>query len=83
MNGTRNGENMSPHLINVATLRCKSRNSENVILQWDITKENCITCIVYASSEMDLYMIKFGVLCSRPIACMKQRFVTSMTYTNA
>jgi len=31
-----------PHLINVATLPCESRNSENVILQWDITKENCI-----------------------------------------
>jgi len=31
-----------PHLITVATLPCESRNSKNVILQWDITKENCI-----------------------------------------
>jgi len=38
-----------PHLINVATLPCESRNSKSVILQWDITKENCITRIVYAS----------------------------------
>jgi len=27
-----------PHLINVATLPCESQNTENVILQWDITK---------------------------------------------
>jgi len=40
-----------PHLINVATLPCESRNSKNVILQWDITKENCIKRIVYASSK--------------------------------
>jgi len=39
----------SPYLITVATLPCESRNSKNVILQWDITKENCITGIVYAS----------------------------------
>jgi len=31
-----------PHLINVATLPCESRNSKNVISQWDITKQNCI-----------------------------------------
>jgi len=40
-----------PHLINVATLRCESQNSDNVILQWDITKENCIKCIVYIMQE--------------------------------
>jgi len=40
-----------PRLISVATLPCESRNSENVILQWDITKENCIKSIVYASSK--------------------------------
>jgi len=40
------------HLINVATLPCESRNSENVILQWDITKENCIKLHQsYASSK--------------------------------
>jgi len=38
-----------PHLISVATLSRESRNSKNVILQPDITKENCIKRIVYAS----------------------------------
>jgi len=37
-----------PHLTDVATLSCESQNSENVILQWDITKENTIKYIVYA-----------------------------------
>ena len=40
-----------PHLINVATLPCETRNSKNVIIQWDITKENCIKRIIYASSK--------------------------------
>jgi len=31
-----------PHLISVATLPCESQNTGNVILQRDITKENCI-----------------------------------------
>jgi len=31
-----------PFLINVAALPCESGNSENIILQWDITKENCV-----------------------------------------
>jgi len=35
-----------PRIINVATLPCESQNTENVILQLDITKENCIRCIV-------------------------------------
>jgi len=34
-----------PHLITVATLPCESRKMKNV-LQWGITKENCIKCIV-------------------------------------
>jgi len=38
-----------PHQINVVTLPCESQNTENVILQWDITKENCITCIIASS----------------------------------
>ena len=33
-----------PHLINVATLPSESQNTENVILQRDVTKENCIRC---------------------------------------
>jgi len=40
-----------PHLVNVATLPFETENTENVILQWDITKENFIKCIVYASSK--------------------------------
>jgi len=38
-----------PHLINVATLPCESQNTENVILQWDIIKDNCIRCIIASS----------------------------------
>jgi len=38
-------------LINVAMLPYESLCSKNVILQWDITKENCIKRIVYASSK--------------------------------
>jgi len=34
------------HLINVATLPCESQNTENVILQWDVTKDNCIRCVI-------------------------------------
>jgi len=37
------------HLINVSILTCESQNTENVILQRDITKENCIRCIVSSS----------------------------------
>jgi len=48
--------------MNVATLSCESRNSKNIILQWDITKENCIKRIVICFITMDLYIIKFGVL---------------------
>jgi len=35
-----------PHLINVATLPCENQNTDNVVLQQDITKENCIKCIL-------------------------------------
>jgi len=45
----RQYERQSPHLINVATLPCVSQNTENVILQRDITKEICITCIIASS----------------------------------
>jgi len=30
-----------PHLTNIATIPCESRKMKNVILQWDVTKENC------------------------------------------
>jgi len=36
-----------PHLTNIATLPCESRNGENAILQWGITKENYIKCYSY------------------------------------
>jgi len=49
-----------PHLISVATLPCESRNSENVILQWVITKENCIKCIVYTSSKWTCRLQNLG-----------------------
>ena len=35
-----------PHLISVAT-PCESQNTENVISLRDITKENCIRCIIF------------------------------------
>jgi len=34
-----------PHLINLVTLPCESQSNENVILQRDIAKENCITFV--------------------------------------
>ena len=74
-----------PHLINVATLPCESQNTENVILQQDITKQNCIRCII-ASSKWTrvitcLTVTYLGVLYSK--ACVKQRFMTSTTCENA
>jgi len=55
MNGTRAGMNFThpPHPINVATLPCESQNTENVILQREITKENWIryTTGIIASSK--------------------------------
>ena len=45
-----------PHLISVATLPCESQNTENVTLQWDITKENCIRCIIASSKWTRLMM---------------------------
>jgi len=38
-----------PHLINVGTLPCESQNTEKGILQQDITKGNCIRCIIASS----------------------------------
>jgi len=45
-----------PHLINVATPPCESQNTENVILQPDITKENCIKCIIDSSKWIRVIM---------------------------
>ena len=51
MNGTSESMNElhPPYLINVATLPCESQNTENIILQGDITKENSIRCILASS----------------------------------
>jgi len=50
----------SPHLTNVATLLCESQNTENIILQRDITKENCIRCITASSKWTRVIMcLKF------------------------
>jgi len=38
-----------PRLIKVATLPCESQKTENVILQRDITNENCIRYIIATS----------------------------------
>ena len=39
-------------LISVATLSCESQNTESAILQWDITKENCIRCKLHQSRRL-------------------------------
>jgi len=71
-----------PHLINVTTLPCESQNTENVILQRDITKGNCIRCIIKVDPGHHVpYSYLFCVLYSK--ACMKQRFMTSTTCKNA
>ena len=51
MNDTCDSVNITHLTINVATLPCEIRNSENVILQWDINKYNCVKYIVYALSK--------------------------------
>jgi len=60
-----------PHLINVATLPCESQNTKNVILQWDITKDNCIRCNI-ASSKW-----------TRVIMCLKFTYVGCYTAKRA
>ena len=60
----RQCEHYLPHLIiSVATLPCECQNTENVTLQLDITKENCIRCII-ASSKW-----------TRVIICLKFTYV--------
>jgi len=49
--------------INVAILLGENQNTENVILQRDITKENCITCISASSRWTRIIMsLKFTYL---------------------
>jgi len=70
-----------PHLLNVATLPCGSQNSwkSNITVGYYQRKLHQMYRICFI--EMDLYIIKFGLLCSS--ACTKQRFVTSITCKNA
>jgi len=42
-----------PHVINVATLPCESQNAENVTLQRNITKGNCIR---YENKKYDSFI---------------------------
>jgi len=39
------------HVVNVATLPCESQNTEYVMLQREITRENCINCIITLSVD--------------------------------
>ena len=50
----------------------KVKNEKCNIKLWDITEE-IASNVLYSFIEMDLYIIKFGVLCSN--ACMKHKFV--------
>jgi len=87
MNDTWQYELHPSHLINVATqltLPCEGQNIENVLLQRDITKENCITCIIVYHSFIKVdqmpYIYLLRVLHSK--ACVN-RFMTSTTCENA
>ena len=69
------------HLLNVATLPCESENTESVILQQEITKENCIRCIAASSKWTRVIVFHFfWVLYNN--AFMKW-FMTSRTCENA
>ena len=85
MNGIRDTMNFTPYLINVATLPCESQNTENVILQRDITKANCIRCIIASVKWISVIMcLKFtdmGCYTAKP--AWSKRFVISMTCENA
>jgi len=49
-----------PHIINVATLPCEIQNTENVTLQQEEKKENCIRCIIASSKWTRVIMcVKF------------------------
>jgi len=75
-----------PHLINVATLLCDSQNTENMALQRDITKENCIRCIIASSKwTMVIMCLKFtylGCYTAKRVR-NKDSWVTSTTRENA
>jgi len=59
-----------PHLISVATLPCEIRNTDNVKLQQDITKENGIKsnlssihlnvmCFIFVYFTINLMLLKY------------------------
>jgi len=73
-----------PYLISVATLPCESENTENVTLQRDITKEiaSDVSLLHQRGPRSSCaWNLLIWVLYSK--ACMKQRFMTSMTCKNA
>jgi len=79
INSTWQYELHPPHLNNVAALPCESQNTENVILQWDITKENCIRCLIASKWTRVVMFVKFTYLGCYTAMCVKQRFVTLTT----
>ena len=74
-----------PYLINVATLPCESQNTENVILQQEITKENCIKCVIASSKWIRVIMcLKFTYMeCYTAKLALNKDFMTSTTCENA
>ena len=65
-----------PHLITVATLPCEIQNAENVTLQRNITKGNCIRYdsfikVDHGHHVPEIYLYGSRVLYSK--ACMKQK----------
>jgi len=63
MNDTCQYELHLSHVINVVILHCENQNTENVILQRDITKEDCILCIIASSKcTMVIMCLKFTYL---------------------
>ena len=72
MNGTcYSNELHPPYLINVATLLCENQNTENAIVQRDITKENC-TKFIIASSKWTKVMCLIFTYFGR-YAAMRER----------
>jgi len=63
-----------PPLITVATLACETQNPENVTLQRDITKENCIASSKWTRVIMCLKFTYMGVTHRRPAKTLDEIF---------
>jgi len=49
-----------PHLTNVIILPCENKNTKNVMLQQDITKDNCSRCFIASSKRTTVILcLKF------------------------